>query len=166
MTNSERILARQSHAECHEQLLRELEEEGVDIVQAMSYADAMDELSEDEDDGDDNDDKDNNNDKIDKDGNGNEKRGSWTMKQRLKDHREDIRRKSAEEEKKKKQMDDLLNTNSSYKSVRYACNVLAPIATELHYNYWEHLTGSHSLLPFCVRFHHSIPYIVTSTDWL
>lgn len=107
VTNSERILARQSFADIHNLLLEELQSEGIDICSAMSYEDAMDELSEEEGEEEEDDEEECGNDKNVDD------KGSWTMKQRLKDHRQDIKRKNLEEEKKKKQMDDLLNTNGS-----------------------------------------------------
>jgi len=101
VTQSERIRSSQDMSEMHEQLLRELTEDGIDVQAAMAYDDAMDELSEDEDD---------DGDAGATEGGGDEKKGSWTVKQRLKDHRDDMKKKRLEEEQKRKNNDSLLNT--------------------------------------------------------
>lgn len=92
VTHSERIEAKQEFVSMHDELIHELEAEGIDISQAMIYDDAMDELSEDE--------------QEDQDDEG---KGGWTIKQRLKDHRQDLKKRLEDEERTKQERDRLLN---------------------------------------------------------
>ena len=111
---SERISARQDYDEIHDTLLRELREEGVDVLAAMNYADAMDELSEDEDEetsgrGDGSNEK-GGGESTSRDKSNDGAKGAWTIKQRLKDHRADLKQKRLEEEKTRVERDKLLNS--------------------------------------------------------